>query len=253
MRPQSQSALLEEAGRVAKSGKRVLIGERSGKYLYDSNTPDLVIQEFADNGTENGKRRNRSKELSALRNEISSYLFEYLDGFGIPTHFVSRLTETEMMVKRTELIPVTLSIYNIAARSLAQRFDLKEGELLEFPVFEYFHIAKDKSPNWINEYHLYSFDILTPDELKQINRIASKVNAVLRGLCDRRHLVLAYLQLEFGRSKEQIVLSDELSPITCHFIDVSTDDPKRRERFHANHEDAIETFTELRNRLTLKV
>ena len=216
MKHDSRSSLVETPTKLTRASKGQLIGEGEGKAIYHSQKPDLVIQEFTSGSTEGGKKGSRAKDLNALRNEISSYLFGYIEGFHIPTHFVSKLSATSMVVRRTDNIPMTMRIYNACSGSLMKRLGLRERTSLDFPIIEHFYTAGKRSPTWMNEYHMYALNIVTPEELKQINRLASKVNAVLRGLCDRRKFFVADLQLGFVRFKEQILIGDELSPVTCH-------------------------------------
>jgi len=134
-----------------------------------------------------------------------------------------------------------------------KRFGMKGLTTLDFPVIEHYYTIGRRLPQWINEYHAYALHLLTPEEYKQINRIASKVNAVLRGLCDRRQLFVANVQLVFGRFKGQIVVGDELSPFTCHFWDVSQKDKSDQDRYLPDRQDAVDMFSELYGRLMLKV
>src|SRR5882762_4241438 len=76
--------------------------ERQGKFFYASDSPGQIIQCF-DSPSKNQTKRN---EIAILRNGISSYLFEYVEEFRIASHFVNRLSETEMTVKKTEPIPI---------------------------------------------------------------------------------------------------------------------------------------------------
>jgi len=239
--------------KAAKNGKREFICERQGKNLYHSDKPDLIIQEFRSNGVDESKKRGKVRDCDILRNEISTYLFEYIEGFHIPTYFVGKLSDTEMMVKKSEIIPLSVKVYNTGNGVLSQRFGIAESEELEFPIIEHYARQSDNTDAWVNEYHIYAFNIASPEEYKQINRISSKVNAVLRGLCDRRQLTLTGMQLEFGRYKDQVLLCDELSPYTCYFIDPATNDKRRQDRFTPSHENAVESFAELFDRLTLKV
>lgn len=248
----SQSLPTEPPPKIARSGKRELMYEREGKTFYSSEKPDFIIQTFS-NGTEEGKKHSRVRQMNALRNEISSYLFEYVKEYHIPTHFVSKLSSIEMVVKRLEMIPLIVRIYNSCNGALLKRLSLREGTVLDFPVIEHFYANGRKTPTWVNEYHMYALNVVTPEELKQINRIASKVNAVLRDLCDRRNLFVADLQLAFGRFKDQVVLGDELSPVTCHFLDVAKGAKREQDRFLPDQERAVEIFTELYHRLKLKV
>ena len=251
MKQDMHSAIVETSHKAHKSEKRELICEREGKTLYHSEKPDIIIQEFTDISPDESKKHSEVKQLCSLRNEISSYLFGYVEGFHVSTHFVSKFSPTAMVVKRTELIPMMVRIYNIASGSLVKRFGLKNGKALDFPVIEHYYGTGKRVPVMVNEYHMYAFNITVPEEYKQINRMASKVNAALRGLCDRRQLVLADLQLAFGRYKNQVVLSDELSPFTCHFLDAALGD--RQDKFLPDHENAVESFFELHSRLKAKV
>ena len=156
-----------------------------------------------------------------------------------------------MSVKRSEPIPLTVRVFNRGDDGLAERFGVKQGKDLDFPVIEHFYQSNGSAPAWVNEYHVSAFGIATPEEMKQINRISSKVNAVLRGLCDRRQLGLAKMKLEFGRYKGSVILSDELSPVTCQFLDYATE--KNQDRFSALDDASEESLAELCDRLRLTV
>jgi phosphoribosylaminoimidazole-succinocarboxamide synthase len=257
MKHPSHSLLGSSASKATKPGARILICEREGKSLYQSDTPDYIVQAFTStNGVDRSKsssvKSNGFRSIESLRNEISSYLFEYLEGFHIPTHFVSKLSPTEMKVRWSDLVPLTIRIFNVSDSDMARRLGLREHTTLEFPVIEHYYNSGFDGVSWVNEFHVYALAIATPEEFKQINRIASKVNAVLRSLCERRHLGLAEVRLVFGRHQNQIVLGDELSPLTCRFLDMAIDDPAKRDRFMLQQENANGAITELCDRLMLK-
>jgi phosphoribosylaminoimidazole-succinocarboxamide synthase len=213
----------------------------------------MMIQEFFINGGDTAQSNGKKKGLTAITNNISCYLFDYLEGFHIPTHYVQRVSETESLVRKLEIFPLLVKVYNYAVETLPKRFGLKEGAALEFPVIEYYYKNPDGGLSWINEYHLYSFRLATPDDVKQVNRVASKANAVLRSLCTRRQLGILLLQLEFGKADGQVFLSDELTPRTCSFIDCSASNKAGRERFLSNGKENVEALVELFDRLSLKI
>ena len=252
MKQDTQPLLIQTPPKVAKPAKREIMSEQEGKTLYHSAKPDLIIQEFRTVPGEEGKRSARVKDVSALRNEISCYLFGYIEGFQIPTHFVSKFSATAMVVRRLEMIPLVVRIYNTSTGPMLKRFGLKEGSVLDFPVMEHYYTQGRKQPGWVNEYHMFAFNIVSPDELRQINRMASKVNAVLRGLCDRRKLAVADLQLAFGKFKNQIVVGDELSPFTCHFLDLGEEGKRAQDRYLPDQDRAAEAFSELDHRFKMK-
>jgi phosphoribosylaminoimidazole-succinocarboxamide synthase len=254
MRRQTQSLLVDTAGKGAKFEKREPLYERPGKILYRSEKPDLLIQVYTSTGSsENGKQHSIARSAHTVRNEISAYLFEYLEGFHIPTHFLNRLSENEMLVRHVETLPLAVQVYNTCNAMLTKRFTLAEGAALEFPVVEHFYTNGNSTPTWVNEYHLAALGIASPEEFRQINRIASKANAVLRGLCERRQLTLTEMRLEFGRARGQIFLADELSPLTCQFLDMTAGNKQGRERFLYNELNGEAAMVELCDRLKLTV
>ncbi len=236
-----------------REGKKELFLEGHETNFYLSHDPDYLIQEFKSNGNGNGKRSSKKISVQALRGGISCYLFEHIDGFHIPTHFVKRISDTEMMVRRLDMIPIFVKVYNFSVGSIPERFGIKEGSALEFPIFEYYLRGPNQQVTWVNEHHLYALGIATPDESKQINRLASKINAVLRALCLRRKLALIEMQLEFGRYKGQIYLGDDLSPRTCRFGDAAQEKSVDITKYSPNGEGAETAYTELLDRLSLKI
>jgi len=213
-----QSLLESPTSKKEKSELSKKLFERRGKSYYRTEDPDVLIQDFLSPEHHTDKKRSRTNELESLRNTISSYLFEYLEEYRIATHYIRKVSDTEMMVKTSEPIPVQVKVLNMDDGSIAERFQQGKESNFEFPIIEHYYSNCQPSP-WMNEYHVYALGVATPEEFKQMNRIASKANAVIRGLCERRQLGLAKVEFAFGRSKGQIVLIDELSPQTCCFLD----------------------------------
>jgi len=253
MKHQTQSLLDDSTTITEKFSKHELVCERQGKYLYQSDKPDLLIQEFVSGEIGEDKKISPARTIDALRNNISSYLFEYLDGFHIPTHYAGKISDVEMLIKRTDIIPLILKVYNSFNGPLMKRFNVKDSIQTDLPILEHYYDNGVRTNAWVNEYHVYALGIATPEEFKHINRIVSKVNAVLRGLCDRRNLALGELQLEFGRYKGQILLIDEISPLTCRFLDVLNGNKTKRDKFSLDHENSEAALMELSNRLMLKI
>ena len=253
MKARNNSTLNDELIKNEQSdnqGEKII---KTGKRIYKAEKPNHLIQEFKSDELLKIVDEQKASELDELRNSISSYLFEYLEGFHIPTHYVKKYSETKMLVKKTEILPITIRVFNTISDEILKRFGMTKVVSTEYPIIEHHFNNSQNGKSWINEYHIYAFSIATPEEYKQMNRIASKTNAVLRSLCERRQLILADLQLEFGRCNDKIVIIDELSPITCHFLDNNTEFKSKQDRFKINQENAIEAIAELNNRLLLKV
>lgn len=225
------NAVLPEAGNVVEV--RIAMPAGTQKSLSESTDRGLLIQKFADkpNGVSALTTPSGNKETHAshavLLNDISSFLFEYLDGYRIPTHFVRKCSSQEMLVRKLTMIPLEVEIRNVATGSYARRFDLKEGSDLLFPVIEHYYKRADLGKPLVNDFHIFSLGIATPEQLRLINRLASKANIVLRSFFERRDLKLVSMTLEFGldangshHADPQMVIGDEISPRTCRFGDL---------------------------------
>ena len=52
---------------------------------------------------------------------------------GIPTHYVERLSATDVLVKRLDMIPVECVVRNQAAGSIVRRLGVEEGMVFDPP------------------------------------------------------------------------------------------------------------------------
>src|SRR5205814_8609561 len=114
-----------------------LLYEGKAKQLYATPDPDLLIQHFKDDATAfNAKKRGTIVDKGILNNRMSEVLFRFLEEEGVPTHFVRRLSERDMLIRRCEIVKVEVVARNIIAGSLATRLGSPEGEPLPAPILE---------------------------------------------------------------------------------------------------------------------
>jgi phosphoribosylaminoimidazole-succinocarboxamide synthase len=252
MRQQNQSLPAGIPTEGIKSETENILFEYQGKLIHKGDKPDVAIQEFRPVNNAADNQSSTINQLAQFRNRISSYLFEYLNGFHIPTHFIARISATEMMVRRTEPIAITVKVHNIINGSLTKRLGIKETDNIDLPIIEHYLRNGQKNGAWLNEHHAYALGIATTEEFKQINRIVSKANAILKSLCERRQLILGEAQFEFGKSKGQLMLIDELSPLTFYFYDSSIENKSKRDRFQLDRDGAEGAIAQLADRIMLK-
>ena len=105
-----------------------LLYEGKAKQVYATPDPDLLIQHFKDDATAfNAKKRGTIVDKGILNNRMSEVLFRFLEEEGVPTHFVRRLSERDMLIRRCEIVKVEVVARNIIAGSLAKRLGRAEG------------------------------------------------------------------------------------------------------------------------------
>jgi len=213
--------------------KRELIYEGKAKKLYTTDDPDLLIQYFKDDATAfNAKKRGTIEEKGIINNRMSEIFFTLLEKEGVKTHFVKRLSDREMLVRRLEIIPVETVVRNIVAGSLAKRLGMEEGRDLPRPIVEFYYKSDALDDPMINEWHVRVFKMATQAEIDRMVELTLKVNAVLVPFLAERGIVLVDMKLEFGRAPDgTILLGDEICPDTCRFWDSGSGEKLDKDRF----------------------
>ncbi len=227
-----------------------LLHEGKAKKVWSTEDQDMIIQEFKDDATAfDGKKKGKINNKGVINNDISAHLFKYLENYYVPTHFIKKLNERQMLCKKLDIIPIEVVMRNVAAGSLCKRYNIEEGKVLETPVMELYLKDDDLGDPLMNEYHAYAFNLATPEEIRTIVRLSTKINAVLKSFFERRGLKLVDFKLEFGRHKKQILLGDEISPDTCRFWDIDSNEKMDKDRFRFDMGKVEEAYEEVRKRI----
>src|SRR5207247_2296158 len=159
-----------------------LLYEGKAKQVYRTADPDLLIQHFKDDATAfNAKKRGTVVDKGILNNRMSEVLFRFLEEEGVPTHFVRRLSERDMLIRRCEIVKIEVVARNVIAGSLAKRLGRAEGEPLPEPILEHYYKDDALDDPMINDWHVRFLRLATPQELSVINERALRVSAVPAG------------------------------------------------------------------------
>ena len=230
--------------------KKTKIHEGNSKKLYESEKENELIQEFKDDVIAGaGEKAVKIKGKGIINNQISAHLFKFLDSYNIPSHFIDQPSSREMVVKKLKMIPIEVIIRNVASGEMAKKFGIEEGKELECPIIEYYLKDEERQDPMINEDHIVAFGHATTEELKEIHRLSSKANAILKDFFRRRDLKLIDFTLEFGRYDRRIYVGDEISPETCRFVDLQTGKKIDRYILSKDVKAAEEIYTEIKERI----
>lgn len=231
--------------------KEKQVYEGKAKKVYETDNPDLLIQEFKDDATAfDATKRGTIKSKGIINNEISKLLFELLESKGIETHFVKQLDERNMLIKRVEIIPLEVTIRNTVAGGMAKLLAIEEGSILDEPVLEYHYKDDALHDPLINEYHAKALKLVTDEELDFIKKKSFEINNILKAFFDHKGLDLIDFKLEFGRHKGKVLLADEISPDTCRFWDKKTHEKLDKDRFRRDLGNVEEAYQEVLRRIT---
>ncbi len=230
--------------------KGILIYEGKAKKLFSTDDPDRVVQYFKDDATAfNAQKRGTIVEKGVVNNKVSEQLFRLLEKGGVPTHFLDRLSDREMLTKKVTIVPIEVVVRNRIAGSLAKRLGLKEGEAIEPPLVEFYYKNDALGDPLITEDHVRLMKLADDRVVADIRGWALRVNKLLLPFFAERGMILVDFKLEFGLHKGQLVLADEISPDTCRFWDQKTGESMDKDRFRKDLGKIEEAYQEVLRRV----
>ena len=225
--------------------------EGKAKIVFTTDDPDIVVQHFKDDATAfDGVKKGSISGKGVANNQISSRLFTLLEKSGIPTHFVDRLSDNEMAVKRVQIVPVEVVIRNVSTGSLCRRYGVQEGIAFAEPIVEFYYKSDELHDPLMNSDHIIAFEFATRKELDQMRAMGLQINTILREFFQSIGINLIDFKLEFGRFKGQLLLADEISPDTCRFWEHGTNRKLDKDRFRFDLGDVESTYYEMLQKIT---
>jgi len=230
--------------------KGKLLYEGKAKQIYETAVQNEALVYFKDDATAfNGEKKGTIHSKGILNNAISSLFFDILGKEAVPNHFIKKVDERSMLVRRLDIIPIEVAVRNLAAGSLAKRLGWEEGRLLPHPVVEFYYKDDALGDPMINRYHVAALGLANPEELELLEQLGLRVNNILKAYLKARHLILVDFKLEFGRYRGRILLGDEISPDTCRFWDSDTRQKLDKDRFRRDLGQVEEAYQEIYNRI----
>ena len=227
-----------------------MIYEGKAKKVFATEHPDRVVQYFKDDATAfNAQKRGTITDKGVVNNRVSERLFRLLEDRGIPTHFIERLNDREMLTTRVAIVPIEVIVRNRVAGSLANRLGLKEGAAIDPPIVELYYKNDVLGDPLITDDHVRLLNLADPGTISQIKQQALKVNQVLLPFFHDRAMVLVDFKLEFGLHAGTLLLADEISPDTCRFWDQKTGESMDKDRFRKDMGKIEEAYQEVLRRV----
>ena len=228
-----------------------LIYEGKAKKIFSTDSPDVFLQEFKDDATAfNGLKKDKIPHKGEHNNQISSKIFEFLEENDIPTHFIKKVSETEMLVNKVDIIKVEVVCRNIAAGSLVKKFGFTEGAELKQPIVEYYLKSDKLGDPLCTEDHIFALNLADKYGLDIIKKMTLRINTLLKKFFLDKGIKLVDFKLEFGKDKNgNIILADEISPDTCRLWDSKTDKKLDKDRFRFDMGEVEEAYMEIKNRI----
>lgn len=228
-----------------------LMYEGKAKRVFATKNEEELLLEYKDDATAfNGKKKESFRGKGELNNRISAEVFRRLEQKGVSSHFLRLISDTEQLVRKTEIIPLEVVVRNIAAGSLTRRIGIEEKTPLTPPLLELFYKNDELDDPLINDRHALLLTGIAPAQLMEIKEKALEVNDVLIEIFEDSDLSLVDFKLEFGRTKDgEIILSDEVSPDTCRLWDRETGEKMDKDVFREGTGELVPVYEKILQRL----
>ncbi|MDF2840169.1 MAG: Phosphoribosylaminoimidazole-succinocarboxamide synthase [Clostridia bacterium] len=234
--------------------KLEMLYEGKAKRVYKTDVDQEYIVDYKDDATAlNGLKKGTITDKGIMNNTISSILFEMLEGKGIKTHFIKKLSDREMLVKKVTIVPLEVLVRNYAAGSLSKRYGIPEGTKMDNTILEFCYKNDELGDPFINEYHIRAMKLAEEKDIRTIENAALRINEILIAFMKEIGIDLVDFKLEFGRTPEgEIILADEISPDTCRLWDAETHEKLDKDRFRRDMGKVEEGYMEVVRRICEK-
>jgi len=186
-----------------------LITHGKVKSVYQHEPGEVMIEYFDKVTAGNGEKVDFPIGKGALCCTISGILFQKLQERGILTHYKRLIAKHRMLCTQVEIVPIEVICRNIAAGSIVRTTTLKEGQILQPPLVEFYLKDDDKND-----------PLLTKDRVRLMGHdpdlfipITLQVNHILQTLFTIMGFDLVDFKIEFGYANDgRLMVADEISP-----------------------------------------
>ena len=227
--------------------------EGKSKRLWATENPDTLRMEFKNDATAfNGEKKESFENKGHFNTAISTLIYGMLEKQGVPTHFVREIDETNVEVKKVDILMIEVIVRNVAAGSFCRRTGMPEGHLFSQPIVEFSYKDDELGDPLINDDYIREMKLATPGDLVHLRKSALRVNDLLSEFFAKCGLKLVDFKLEFGRLASDpsvIVLADEISPDGCRLWDIKTGEKMDKDRFRRDLGNVMEAYEEVLGRV----
>ena len=150
--------------------------------------------------------------------KFAQYWFKKLD---VPNHFVERKSDTEIVVRKLNMLPIECVVRGYFYGSLVSRW--KDGKIsleddtqtdlaakLSNPIFD--PTTKSAHDMPVNREEVISQKLVTNDEYDWLSEESIKIYEKMARIANDAGFILADLKLEFGKENDAIILADSIGP-----------------------------------------
>jgi len=162
------------------------------------------------------------KDEIPKKGEVLCKFAEYwFNKLGMPCHFEERRSDTEIVVRKLNMLPIECVVRGYFYGSLVSRW--KDGKIslkddtqtelaakLPNPIFD--PTTKSAHDMPVNREEVISQKLVTNDEYDWLSEESIKIYEKMARIANDAGFILADLKLEFGKENDAIILADSIGP-----------------------------------------
>jgi len=227
-----------------------LLYEGKAKSVYTTTHPEEFLLVYRDDITAfDGGKHDIIASKGKLNARACEFFMRLLEEAGVITHFIKMISETSMLVRKLDMIPLEVIVRNVAAGSLVKRYPFTNGQTLEPSIVTFDYKSDERGDPMITNDIILALGIATTEEINQMKAAALQVNSILRDFFDHSGIILVDFKLEFGRAGEVIYLGDEISMDSMRLWDKETHESLDKDVYRFEKGDVIQTYKALLDRI----
>ena len=162
------------------------------------------------------------KDEIPKKGEVLCKFAEYwFNKLGMPCHFEERRSDTEIVVRKLNMLPIECVVRGYFYGSLVSRWN--DGKIsleddtqtdlaakLPNPIFD--PTTKSAHDMPVNREEVISQKLVTNDEYDWLSEESIKIYEKMARIANDAGFILADLKLEFGKENDAIILADSIGP-----------------------------------------
>ena len=164
------------------------------------------------------KFKDEIPQKGKVLSKFAEFWFENLD---VPNHFVKSHSETEIIVKKMEMLPIECVVRGYFYGSIVSRWKNKEVTLpygtstdlaakLPEPIFD--PTTKSAHDIPVNRQEAIKQNLVKPEEFDWLSEKSRDIYNKMATIAENAGFILADLKLEFGKLDGNITLGDSIGP-----------------------------------------
>ena len=145
----------------------------------------------------------------------------WFDELSVPNHFIRRKSDTEIVVKKLEMLPIECVVRGYFYGSLVNRWEKGEVSVpkgtdttlaakLPEPIFD--PTTKSEHDIPIDKTKALEMNLVTEEQYNWLEATSIEIYKKMAKVADDVGFILADLKLEFGLLDEKITLGDSIGP-----------------------------------------